>query len=94
MNDLVSVRIVVYGHVQGVFFRDFTTREAINLGITGYVQNSPSTETVYIQAEGKRKQLEKLINLLRIGPPAAKVEKILTTWLENTGIYASFSIRY
>jgi len=39
MADLVSLRAVVYGRVQGVYFRDFTSRHAVELGLTGYVRN-------------------------------------------------------
>ncbi len=32
-------RIRVHGHVQGVWFRDWTNREAKTLGIDGWVRN-------------------------------------------------------
>ena len=93
MSDVTSIQAIVYGHVQGVFFRAFVSRRAIELGLTGYVRNLPE-RTVEVQAEGKRKQLEKLIDYLKIGPPAAKVENVVTKWSEYTGNYSSFSIRY
>ncbi len=34
MSDLAAVKIVARGRVQGVFFRDFTTRRARELGLT------------------------------------------------------------
>ena len=94
MADLASVRVIVYGYVQGVFFRAFTSRRATELGLTGYVHNLPGGEAVEVQAEGKRKQLEKLIGYLKVGPPAAKVEKVVTHWSEYTGSYSGFNIRY
>ena len=93
MTDLASVRLIVHGYVQGVYFRDFTSRQAIELGLTGYVRNL-SEGTVEVQAEGERKQLEKLISHLKVGPPAAKVTKVVTNWSEYTGRYSSFSVRY
>jgi len=93
MTNLVSVYVVVYGYVQGVFFRDFVSRRATELGLTGYVRNLPGG-AVEVHAEGKRKQLEELIDHLKVGPPAAKVEKVVTNWSESTGNYSCFSIRY
>ena len=94
MAELISVRAVVYGYVQGVFFRDFVSRRAVQLSITGYVRNLPDGETVEVQAEGERKQLERLSDYLRLGPPAARVEKVVTIWSEYTWGYPDFSIRY
>jgi len=41
MSDLVSLRAVVYGLVQGIFFRAFVSRRARELELTGYVRNLP-----------------------------------------------------
>ncbi len=94
MTDLASVQAIVYGYVQGVFFRAFTSKRATELGLRGYVRNLPGREAVEVQAEGERKQLEELIGYLKAGPPAAKVEKVVTNWSEYTGSYSGFSIRY
>ena len=94
MADLASVRVIVYGDVQGVFFRAFASRRARELGLTGYVRNLPGREAVEVQAEGERKQLEKLIGYLKLGPPTARVGKVVTKWSEYTGNYSGFSIRY
>ena len=93
MTDLASVQAIVYGYVQGVFFRAFVSRRAGELGLTGYVRNLPGG-AVEVNAEGERKQLERLIDQLKVGPPAAKVEKVATKWSEYTGNYPHFSIRY
>ena len=85
---------MVYGCVQGVYFRAFTSRQARELGLTGYVRNSPDWKAVEVQVEGERKQLERLINHLKVGPPGARVEKVEASWSEYTGNYTGFSIRY
>ena len=92
--DLASVHAIVYGYVQGVFFRAFVSRRAEELSLSGYVRNLPNGEAVEVQAEGERKRLEELISHLKVGPPAAKVERVVTTWSEYTGNYSDFSIRY
>ena len=94
MGGLASVRIIVYGYVQGVFFRDFTSRRARELGLTGYVRNLRDIEAVEVNAEGQRKQLEKLIGYLEVGPSTAKITKVVTNWSEYTGSYSGFKVRY
>jgi len=93
MNDLASVKVKVYGRVQGVLFRAFVAEQASELGLTGYVRNLP-WRAVEVLAEGKRGQLEKLIGYLKVGPPDARVEKVVTNWSEYTGSYTGFRIRY
>ncbi len=93
MNELASLQAIVYGYVQGVFFRDFVSKRARKLGLTGYVRNLPEG-TVEVNAEGERNRLEELIGYLKVGPPGARVEKVATNWLEYTGDYSNFSIRY
>ena len=94
MTDLASLQTTVYGRVQGVYFRVFTSRHAVELGLTGYVRNMPDWRAVEVHAEGERKQLEKLIDHLKAGPPGARVEKVATDWSEYTGSYSDFKIRY
>ena len=94
MTDLASVHAIVYGRVQGVYFRAFSLRKARELGLTGYVCNLPDWNAVEVLAEGERNKLERLIDHLKVGPPGARVEKVETNWSEYTGSYNDFSIRY
>jgi len=91
-KNLVALRVIIYGRVQGVFFRDFVAKRARRLGLTGYVCNLPEG-TVEVRAEGEREKLEELIGYLKIGPPAARVNKVVTNWSEYTGKYSNFSIK-
>jgi acylphosphatase len=93
MSELASLQAIVYGHVQGVFFRAFASGQARELGLTGYVRNLPRG-SVEVKAEGERSRLEELIGRLKTGPPGARVEKVATNWSEYTGNYSSFNIRY
>ncbi len=93
MNELVSLQAIVYGYVQGVFFRAFVSRRARELGLTGYVCNLPEG-AVEVQAEGERDKLKELIGYLKVGPPGARVEKVVTNWSEYTVSYSGFRIRH
>jgi acylphosphatase len=92
-RELASLQAIVHGYVQGVFFRAFVSQRADELGLSGYARNLP-TGAVEVVAEGERKQLERLINHLKTGPPSAKVEKVATSWSEYTGNYSGFGVRY
>jgi len=93
MTDLVSLKATVYGRVQGVFFRAFVSRCARELSLAGYVRNLPDG-AVEVRAEGERQQLEKLVNYLETGPPAARVDEVAASWSEYTGDYSGFSVRH
>jgi len=93
MSELAGVQVIVYGYVQGVYFRAFTSRAAKVLGLKGYTRNLPEGY-VEVRAEGSRQQLEKLVKQLEIGPPEAVVEKLEVNWLPYTGIFPNFEIRY
>lgn len=88
------MRAIVYGRVQGVYFRAFALRRATELDLTGYVRNLPGGRAVEVQAEGKRARLERLVEHLKMGPPGARVERVETHWGERSGAYADFVIRY
>lgn len=85
--------IVVYGRVQGVFFRASAEEKARELGLTGWVRNR-SDGTVEIVAEGDREALEKLISWCHIGPKHARVTRVEVVWEPATGEFLDFTIRY
>ena len=68
-------RIVVTGHVQGVFFRAWTREQAEALGVSGWVRNRPdgSVEAVI---EGDDGQLDAMEARLREGPAHARVDTL------------------
>ena len=93
VTDLASLEAIVYGRVQGVFFRAFVSGWAEELGLSGYVRNLPGG-AVEVRAEGERRQLTKLVSYLWVGPDAARVEKVVTNWSAYTGNYPGFRVRH
>ncbi len=93
MSERASLEAVVRGRVQGVFFRAFVARKAVELGLTGYVRNLSGGEAVEVVAEGNRGRLEHLLKHLRVGPPAAKVETVEVRWTEYIGQFHDFEVR-
>jgi len=91
MREMTALHVMVYGRVQGVYYRMFTQRQAVRLGLQGYVRNLPD-RAVEVHAEGERKQLEKLLEILQKGPPGARVDTLKTSWVECSGKYHDFSV--
>ncbi len=92
MADMCHMVVLVSGHVQGVFFRAFTSRIAKSLGIKGYVRNLPQGG-VEIRAEGYKDKLEMLVDQLKQGPPESLVENIEVKWSGYTGQFNNFEVR-
>jgi len=90
-GDMVARRIVAKGHVQGVFFRDCTRREAARLGVTGWVRNCPDG-TVEAHVEGPPTAVAALVRWCREGPRHADVRELHTSEIEPQGC-ARFEIR-
>jgi acylphosphatase len=94
MAELASVRVRIFGRVQGVFFRAFACQWATELGLTGYVRNLPNEKIVEVYAEGEIDKLQELVDHVGSGPSAARVARVETSWSEYTGNHFSFRIRY
>jgi acylphosphatase len=66
-------RVVVQGHVQGVFFRETTKRRALAMGAAGWVRNR-ADGTVEAVFEGERDAVDALVAYVREGPRGARVD--------------------
>jgi acylphosphatase len=82
---------VVRGRVQGVGFRFWAVREAMHLGVDGFVANE-ADGSVRVVAEGTRAALHRLVARLEEGPPAALVERVGTRWEPARGMAGGFRI--
>lgn len=73
--SVVRRRVVVYGLVQGVFFRDTCRRIAEQHGLGGSVRNryDGAVEAVF---EGDEDAVGRLVEWCRHGPSQAVVERI------------------
>lgn len=70
-----TVRFIVSGRVQGVFYRASTREQALALGLAGHARNLPDGR-VEVLASGAVVALDALEHWLRRGPPAAQVEAV------------------
>ena len=75
-----AVHIIVYGYVQGVFFRASAQAQASELGLAGWVRNL-SNGTVEAHAEGDRDALDHFIKWCQKGSSSAKVSRCDLEWI-------------
>ena len=90
-NPLRHVRIIVYGKVQGVFFRKHTFQKANELGIKGFVKNQED-KSVMIEAVGNNVSLNFFIDWCKKGPSRANVTGVEIIELSNINEFSDFSI--
>ncbi len=91
-EETARLDATVIGRVQGVGFRYFVLREAMSLGLDGWVANG-SDGSVRCVAEGPRDRLERLLARLDEGPAAASVDRVSAAWMPATGTLGRFAIR-
>ena len=85
MSEVVRRRVVVHGHVQGVFFRDTTRREAARRGVAGSVTNRPdgAVEAVF---EGRPDAVAAMVDFCESGPRGAYVDRVDVNEEEPEGL--------
>ncbi len=83
--------VIVHGLVQGVSFRHYTRRRALELGVTGWVRNLPDG-TVEGLFEGNRSAVQALVEWCRSGPTAARVDRLDIRDGIYTGEFENFTI--
>jgi acylphosphatase len=79
---MIGQRLRIFGHVQGVFFRAWTMRQAQLLGVKGWVRNRRDG-SVEVEAYGAEAAVEALIATCREGPSQARVERISIEEIEG-----------
>jgi len=76
-----TVRVRITGRVQGVAYRAWTERNAVALGLTGWVRNRQdgAVEALF---SGEASEVAEMLNRCWDGPPAAAVTHVATSELE------------
>ena len=86
-----TVHLVIKGKVQGVYYRASAREKANELGIKGWIKNTPGGH-VEVIAGGNKEQLEKFIEWCRRGPKYAEVTDMTVTEGEEEH-FNDFSIK-
>jgi acylphosphatase len=86
-------KAIIHGRVQGVGYRFFAERYAMELGITGYAKNLDNGD-VEVVAQGDKSSLDTYLAKLHEGPRLSKVTKIEVEWQPVSEHYPNFDIRF
>ncbi|MDA0184888.1 acylphosphatase [Solirubrobacter phytolaccae] len=84
-------RVIAHGHVQGVFFRESTRREAERRDVAGWAENR-ADGTVEAVFEGAPDAVDALVAFVRGGPGHATVDSVDVSAEEPEGL-SGFSTR-
>ena len=84
-------RVVIHGHVQGVFFRDSLRRLAERERVAGWAENRPDGALEAV-LEGEPESLDRLVAYAREGPRGASVDRVEVEDEEPEGL-TGFTIR-
>ena len=87
-----AAKILIYGKVQGVFFRASTKSKAIEHNIRGWCRNTDKGQ-VEIFAQGYYKNLNEFFKWCNEGSELAEVEKVEVEFVDPEK-FESFEIRY
>ena len=91
--DKIRKHLIIEGRVQGVWFRESTRRQAISLGVSGWVKNRPEG-TVEACWKVPRMLYSRLVAWCGKGPSAARVTGIQETEEPWRGEFDSFDVVY
>lgn len=89
-EEMKRIHAFVSGRVQGVFFRANTKEKADELNCKGFAKNLMDGR-VEVIAEGKKENLEKLLEFLKKGPENAKVDNLDFEWKPIKNEFTDFS---
>ena len=91
MAETVGRKVRIFGHVQGVFFRQWAVGQARALGVTGWVHNARDG-SVEAHIAGDEAAVAQMIERMRQGPAGARVEDLTIEDVEP-GAVEGFSVR-
>jgi acylphosphatase len=93
MTDLRAIRGVVSGRVQGVAYRASFRREAVALGLAGWVRNRSDGKVEFL-LQGRSDHVQQMLRWAGEGPALARVTDIDTTDAAYDADLSSFEVRY
>lgn len=88
-----TVHARVEGRVQGVWFRDYTQRKALEIGVTGWVRNR-ADGSVEAMITGTREGVQQMTDWLAEGSPMSMVRRVTVQKSAHTETFDDFSVRY
>jgi acylphosphatase len=92
-EDKTSVRLLIKGKVQGVYFRFNMQEVAKKNHVVGWVRNLPDGN-VEAFIEGKKEDVKLVVGWSKVGPANARVDDVKMDYGQYMGNYNDFIIRH
>lgn len=89
-QSVIRAHVWISGKVQGVGYRLSTEKEAIELGVSGWVKNLPDGRVEAV-LEGETTAVKQMIQWCYEGPSAAVVKDVTVEWETPQGL-AEFQV--
>lgn len=88
-----TTHVIVEGRVQGVFYRDYTHRQALQFNLSGWVRNKRdgTVEAIFMGAENN---VQSMLDWLWQGSPSSRVDNIRISEITPEEQYTTFEIRF
>lgn len=95
-----QAHVYIKGDVIGVGFRAWTKIQTKYQEVQGWVRNNFENERIFgtsggVEAlfQGEQQKVEKLVELVKEGPPVSRVDDVEVYWQEPKEIFETFEIR-
>ena len=90
-TNCLRAHVFISGRVQGVYFREYTRREAEKVGVKGWVRNlwDGRVEAVF---EGPPDAVRHMVRWCHRGSPRARVERVEVHYEDCTGEFDRFRV--
>lgn len=88
---MTTIHLIIKGRVQGVFYRASARDKARELGVTGWVRNTPEGD-VEAMVQGKAEVVRQFIDWCAQGPPKAFVREVIQNPVEVVELFHEFLI--
>jgi acylphosphatase len=89
----MTYRFLIFGRVQGVWYRRFVSENAKKNGFRGYVKNLPDGRVEAVANIENEERLKEFIEILKEGSPYSVVENIEYEQIPDLE-FSDFEIRY
>jgi len=97
---LKQAHLYIKGDVIGVGFRAWTKIQTKIVGVDGWVRNVFDKPEIYgvgggVEAliQGEEEKVEKVVNLVKQGPPISRVDDVEVFWEKPKELLEGFAIR-
>ena len=82
-----TIKAIISGTVQGIFFRKFVKEKAEELGLKGFARNLDDGR-VEVVVEGRDENVNEIVEKCRQGPPHSDVKNVETSEIKHQGFSA------